>query len=107
MPVRAGHKFIGLALEVSDYSEPGPVSRCRLERLADLVAPTFHHRMGFPCGEVCAARILLPSVLGRKDPVQMIMVEFTARLSFVNCEMTIRKAHLFAFSLFHIAMRCT
>ena len=59
--------------------------------------PGLHRHMGFSGEEVCAARILLPSVLGRKDPVRMVMVDFTVRLNFVSCDITIAESHVFAF----------
>ena len=52
--------------------------------------------MGLPVEEVCATRLLLPSMLDRKDPVRMAMVDVTVRLNFVSCDVTICESHVFA-----------
>ena len=56
--------------------------------------------MGLPSEEVCAARMLLPSLLGGNDPVRMVIVFFTVRLNFVSCDITIGDSHVFA--LYHV-----
>ena len=95
-PSRAAHKLVGLALEVSDYSEALPLSRFGLERPADLFASTLHHCMGFPSEEVGAALVLFPSVLGRKDPVRMVMISLAVWLNFVSGDVVNVKSHMFA-----------
>ena len=95
-PVRAGHELVGLALGILDDSEPGSVSRCRLERPADLFASTLHHCIGFPSEEVGTARILFTSVLGRTDPVRMIIANLTVWLNFVSGDIGIVESYVFA-----------
>ena len=56
--------------------------------------------MGLPSDEVGAARNLLPSLLGRNDPVWMVMVFVTVWLSFVSADIAIAESHVFA--LYHV-----
>ena len=52
--------------------------------------------MGLPCEEVCAAMILLPSVLSRKDLVRMVMVDFTVWLNLMRRDIIIGESHVLA-----------
>ena len=78
------------------------MSRFGLERPADLFASTLHHRMGLPSEEVSAARVLFPSVLGRKDPVRMVMISLAVWLNFMGGDIGNVESHMFALHHFDI-----
>ena len=56
--------------------------------------------MGVPSEEAGAAGILFPSVLGRKDPVRMVMISFAVWLNFVSGDIVIVESYVFA--LYHV-----
>ena len=57
--------------------------------------------MGIPSEEVGAAGVLFASVLGRKDPVRMVMISFAARWDLI-CGAPILEAHMFALRHFDV-----
>jgi hypothetical protein len=60
--------------------------------------------MGFSSEEVSAARVLFPFVLGRKDPVRMVMISLAVWLNFVSGDLFSVKAHMFALHHFNIVI---
>ena len=108
-PVHAGHELVGLALEILHDPEPSSVSRCKLERPANLSAPAVRHRMEFPCEEIRAAGVLFLSVLGRKDPVRKVMIDLAIWLNLACRDIPFCKSYLCALCHLNIVilMHCT